>query len=95
MSFENDKYSVDKDPYEWCVRQSERLKAIDPKMNIEMRNQNLFTQIPGKLEHAIKCICNKSCTLDDIANTLQDVRKTTNIGKNSSYRGKSLKEEDP
>ncbi|MBW0499301.1 hypothetical protein O181_039016 [Austropuccinia psidii MF-1] len=21
MSFENDKYSVDKDPYEWCLRQ--------------------------------------------------------------------------
>ncbi|MBW0510955.1 hypothetical protein O181_050670 [Austropuccinia psidii MF-1] len=34
MSFENDKYSVDKDPYEWCLRQSKRFKAIDPQMNI-------------------------------------------------------------
>ncbi|MBW0471769.1 hypothetical protein O181_011484 [Austropuccinia psidii MF-1] len=38
MSFGNDKYSVDKDPYEWCLRQSKRLKAIDPQMNIQMRN---------------------------------------------------------
>ncbi|MBW0523973.1 hypothetical protein O181_063688 [Austropuccinia psidii MF-1] len=30
MSCDNDKYSVDKNPYEWCVRQSKRLKAIDP-----------------------------------------------------------------
>ncbi|MBW0514003.1 hypothetical protein O181_053718 [Austropuccinia psidii MF-1] len=30
MSFENDKYSVDKDPHEWCLRQSKILKAIDP-----------------------------------------------------------------
>ncbi|MBW0487547.1 hypothetical protein O181_027262 [Austropuccinia psidii MF-1] len=26
ISFENDKYSVDKDPYEWCLRQSNRCK---------------------------------------------------------------------
>ncbi|MBW0584954.1 hypothetical protein O181_124669 [Austropuccinia psidii MF-1] len=25
MSFENDKYSVEKGPYEWCLRQSKRL----------------------------------------------------------------------
>ncbi|MBW0556274.1 hypothetical protein O181_095989 [Austropuccinia psidii MF-1] len=43
MSFENDKYSVDKDPYEWCLRQSKRLKAMDPQMNIQMRNQKLLT----------------------------------------------------
>ncbi|MBW0539033.1 hypothetical protein O181_078748 [Austropuccinia psidii MF-1] len=30
ISFENEKYSVDKDPYEWCLRQSKRLQAIDP-----------------------------------------------------------------
>ncbi|MBW0563005.1 hypothetical protein O181_102720 [Austropuccinia psidii MF-1] len=34
MSFDNEKYSVDKDSYEWCLRQSKRLKAIDPQMNI-------------------------------------------------------------
>ncbi|MBW0531445.1 hypothetical protein O181_071160 [Austropuccinia psidii MF-1] len=37
MSFENDKYSVEKDPYEWCLRQSKRLKAIDPQ-DIRKRN---------------------------------------------------------
>ncbi|MBW0470081.1 hypothetical protein O181_009796 [Austropuccinia psidii MF-1] len=28
MSFENDNYSVDKYPYEWCLGQSKNLKAI-------------------------------------------------------------------
>ncbi|MBW0483107.1 hypothetical protein O181_022822 [Austropuccinia psidii MF-1] len=54
MSFENDKYSVDKDPYEWCLRQCKRLKSIDPQININMRNHKLLTQIPGELEHAVK-----------------------------------------
>ncbi|MBW0591403.1 hypothetical protein O181_131118 [Austropuccinia psidii MF-1] len=56
MSFENHKYSVDKDTYEWCLRQSKRLKAIDPQMNIQMRNEKLLKQIPGELEHELKCI---------------------------------------
>ncbi|MBW0473324.1 hypothetical protein O181_013039 [Austropuccinia psidii MF-1] len=58
MSFESDKYSVDKDPYEWCLRHSKRLKAIDPQMNTQIRNHKLLTQIPGELEHAVKCRCN-------------------------------------
>ncbi|MBW0498739.1 hypothetical protein O181_038454 [Austropuccinia psidii MF-1] len=58
MSFESDKYSVDKRSYEWCLRQSKRLKAIDPQMNIQMRNHKLLTQMPGELEHAVKCRCN-------------------------------------
>ncbi|MBW0562392.1 hypothetical protein O181_102107 [Austropuccinia psidii MF-1] len=80
MSFENDKYSVEKDPYEWCLRQAKRLKAIDPQMNIQMRNHKLLTQIPGELEHAVKCRCNHTCTLGDIANTLQD-RKVAEVAK--------------
>ncbi|MBW0489443.1 hypothetical protein O181_029158 [Austropuccinia psidii MF-1] len=85
-AFENAKYSVEKDPYEWCLRQSERLNAIDPQMNIQMRNQKLLTQILGELEHEVKCRLNLSCTLDDIANTLQNVRKRKNIGKYSIYK---------
>ncbi|MBW0491010.1 hypothetical protein O181_030725 [Austropuccinia psidii MF-1] len=81
MSFENDKYSVGKDPYEWCLRQSKTLKAIDPQMNIQMRNHKHLTQMPGEPEHAVKCRCNQKCTLDDISHTLHDVRKRTNIGK--------------
>ncbi|MBW0460882.1 hypothetical protein O181_000597 [Austropuccinia psidii MF-1] len=54
MSFENEKYSVDKDPYDWCLRQSKRLKAIDPQMNIQMRNHKLLTQMPGEPEHGVK-----------------------------------------
>ncbi|MBW0505921.1 hypothetical protein O181_045636 [Austropuccinia psidii MF-1] len=53
MSFGNDKYSVDKDPYAWCLRQSKRLKAIDTQMNIQMRNHKLLTQMPGELEDAV------------------------------------------
>ncbi|MBW0583016.1 hypothetical protein O181_122731 [Austropuccinia psidii MF-1] len=95
MSFENDKYSVDKDPYEWCLRQSKRLKAIDPQMNIQMRNHKLLTQLPGELEHAVKCRCNKNCTLDDIANTLQNIRKRNNIGEFTPYRSSGFKERQP
>ncbi|MBW0564667.1 hypothetical protein O181_104382, partial [Austropuccinia psidii MF-1] len=51
-SFDKDKYSVDKDPYEWCLRKSKRLKASDPLMNIIMMNHKLLTQLPGELEHA-------------------------------------------
>ncbi|MBW0569757.1 hypothetical protein O181_109472 [Austropuccinia psidii MF-1] len=88
----DDKYSVDKDPYEWFLRQSKRLKAIDPQMNIEMRNHKLLTQIPGELENAVKCRCNQNCDLDDIANTLQDVRKKPIKGKYSPYKSSGFKE---
>ncbi|MBW0546616.1 hypothetical protein O181_086331 [Austropuccinia psidii MF-1] len=92
MSFESDKYSLDKDPYEWCLRKYKRLKAIDPQMNIQMRNHKLLTQIPGELEHAVKFQCNNNCTLDDIANTLQYIKKITNIGKYSPYKSSGFKE---
>ncbi|MBW0511586.1 hypothetical protein O181_051301 [Austropuccinia psidii MF-1] len=95
MSFENDKYSVNKDPYEWCLRKSKRLKAIDPQMNTQMRNHKLLIQIPGELEYAVKCRCNQNCTLDEITYTLQDVRKITNIGKLTLYRSSSFKEKQP
>ncbi|MBW0567681.1 hypothetical protein O181_107396 [Austropuccinia psidii MF-1] len=74
MSFENENYSVDKDPFEWCLRQSKRLKAIAPQMNIQMRNHELLTQTPRELGHSMKCRCNHNCTLDDIANILQDLK---------------------
>ncbi|MBW0469272.1 hypothetical protein O181_008987 [Austropuccinia psidii MF-1] len=95
MSFENEKYSVGEDPYEWCLRQSRRLKAIDPQMNIQMRNQKLLTQMPGELEHAVKCRCKQNCTLDEIASTLQDVRKRTNIEKYTPYKSSGFKEKQP
>ncbi|MBW0558592.1 hypothetical protein O181_098307 [Austropuccinia psidii MF-1] len=95
MSFENEKYSVDKDPYEWCLRQSKRLKAIDPQMNIQMRNHKLLKQIPGELEYSVKCICNQNCTPDEIANTLQYFRERTNIGKYTPYKSSGFKEKQP
>ena len=60
MSFENDKYSVDKDPYEWFPRQSKRLEAIDPQMNIQMINHKLLKQIPGELESAVNSDATKA-----------------------------------
>ncbi|MBW0564771.1 hypothetical protein O181_104486 [Austropuccinia psidii MF-1] len=95
MSFENDKYSVDKDLYEWFLRQSNRLKAIDPQMNIQMRNHKLLTQLPGELEHSVKCRFNQNFTLDDIANSLEDIGKRTNTGKFTLYRSSSFKEKQP
>ncbi|MBW0473002.1 hypothetical protein O181_012717 [Austropuccinia psidii MF-1] len=95
MPFENDNYSVDEDPYEWCLRHSERLKAIDPQMKIQMRNHKLLTQMPGELEHAVECRCNHNCTLDEIENTLQDVRKRTNIGKYIPYKSSGFKKKQP
>ncbi|MBW0538655.1 hypothetical protein O181_078370 [Austropuccinia psidii MF-1] len=95
MSFENDKYSVDKIPNEWCLRQSERLKAIDLQMKIQMGNHKLLTKIPGELEHVVKCRCNQNCTLYDTANTLQDVRKRTYIGRYSPYKSSGFKEKQP
>ncbi|MBW0573228.1 hypothetical protein O181_112943 [Austropuccinia psidii MF-1] len=72
MSFENDKFSVGKEPYQWCLRQSKRLKAIDPQMNIQMRNHKY-----------------------DISNTVQDIRKRTNIGKFTPYKSSGFREKPP
>ncbi|MBW0557198.1 hypothetical protein O181_096913 [Austropuccinia psidii MF-1] len=60
-----------------------------------MSNHKLPTQMPGELEHAVKFRCNKSFTLDDIANTLPDVRKRKNIGKYTQYGRSSFKEKHP
>ncbi|MBW0563551.1 hypothetical protein O181_103266 [Austropuccinia psidii MF-1] len=64
-------------------------------MNIQMRNHKLLTQMPGELEHGVKFRCNHKFTLPDIANTLQDVRKRTNIGKYMPYNSSDLKEKPP
>ncbi|MBW0489993.1 hypothetical protein O181_029708 [Austropuccinia psidii MF-1] len=60
-----------------------------------MRNHKLQTQLPGEVDHAVKCKCNPSFTLDDIAKILQDVSKRKNIGKYFSYKGNSFNEKQP
>ncbi|MBW0545990.1 hypothetical protein O181_085705 [Austropuccinia psidii MF-1] len=95
MSSETDKYSVDKDPYEWFLRQSKGLSAIDPQVNIQMRNHKLLTQLSGEQEHAVKCRCNQNCTLDDLANTLQEIMQRTNIGKFTPYKSNGFREKQP
>ncbi|MBW0488179.1 hypothetical protein O181_027894 [Austropuccinia psidii MF-1] len=64
-------------------------------MNIQMSKHKLLTQIPGELEHEVKFRCNHNCTLDEIAHTLQDVRKRTNIGKYTPYKSRGFKEKQP
>ncbi|MBW0527876.1 hypothetical protein O181_067591 [Austropuccinia psidii MF-1] len=95
VSLKYDNYSLDKDTYEWCLRQSKRPKAIDPQRNIRMRNHIILTQITGELEHAVKCRCNHNCMLDDIENTLQEIRKRANIGKYTQYKITGFKEKQP
>ncbi|MBW0511573.1 hypothetical protein O181_051288 [Austropuccinia psidii MF-1] len=44
------------------------------------------------LRQSKRCRFNHNCTLDEIANTLQDIRKRTNIGKYSTYRSSTFRE---
>ncbi|MBW0482485.1 hypothetical protein O181_022200 [Austropuccinia psidii MF-1] len=67
-------------------------KVKSTKSTAMIRNHKLLTQMPGELEHAVKCRCNHNCTLDDIANTLQDVRRRTNIEKYTPYKSSGFKE---
>ncbi|MBW0525209.1 hypothetical protein O181_064924 [Austropuccinia psidii MF-1] len=53
-SFGSNRYTVDKYPYDWCLRQSKRLIAIEPHLTTEMRNHKLLTKLPGDLEIAGK-----------------------------------------
>ncbi|MBW0479969.1 hypothetical protein O181_019684 [Austropuccinia psidii MF-1] len=85
LSFGNDRYTVDKDPYDWYLRQSKRLIAIDPHIKTEMRNHKLLAKQPGDLEHAVECRCAKESTLDEISTTLQEVRIRTSIGRYNTH----------
>ncbi|MBW0592109.1 hypothetical protein O181_131824 [Austropuccinia psidii MF-1] len=51
--------------------------------------------MPGEIEHSVKCGCNHNLTLDDIANTLQDIRKRTNMGKYSQNKSSGFREKQP
>ncbi|MBW0465258.1 hypothetical protein O181_004973 [Austropuccinia psidii MF-1] len=82
----SDRYSIEKDPYKLCLKQTKRLKFIDPEMTIKMRNHNLLKKLPRHLEHAVKCRCSKTISIDEIENFIQDVRKKTSIGSSLPYR---------
>ncbi|MBW0488093.1 hypothetical protein O181_027808 [Austropuccinia psidii MF-1] len=81
LSFGNDRYTAYKDPYDLCLRQLKRLIAIDPNITTEMRNHKLLTNLPGDLEHEVKCRCSQEFTWDEISNILQGVRIRTSIGR--------------
>ncbi|MBW0460483.1 hypothetical protein O181_000198 [Austropuccinia psidii MF-1] len=95
MSFENDKSSVYKDAYEWCLKHSKRLKVIDPPMNIQMINQKLLTQLQGQLVNAVKFRFNQLCTLDDISHTFKDTTMLITFQrKNKFYAMEQMPEEE-
>ncbi|MBW0494847.1 hypothetical protein O181_034562 [Austropuccinia psidii MF-1] len=94
LSLGNDRYKVDKDPYDWRLRQSKRLIAIDPHITTEMRNQKILTKLPGDLEHAVKCRCFKESTLDEISTTFQEERIREYIGRYNTH-GTGDKRENP
>ncbi|MBW0493777.1 hypothetical protein O181_033492, partial [Austropuccinia psidii MF-1] len=77
--------SMEKDPYDWCLRQSKSVIAIDPRITTEMRNHKLFTKLSGDLANALKCSCSKESTLDEISTTLQEVRIRTSIGRYNTH----------
>ncbi|MBW0561150.1 hypothetical protein O181_100865 [Austropuccinia psidii MF-1] len=81
LPFGNDRYTVDKNPYNWCLRQSKKLIAIDPHITTEMRNHKLLTKLPGDLEHAVKCRCSKESTMYEILTNLQELRIRKSIGR--------------
>ncbi|MBW0545485.1 hypothetical protein O181_085200 [Austropuccinia psidii MF-1] len=109
-SFENDKYPVEKDPYEWCLRQSKRLKAIDPQMNIQMRNHKLLTLIvefkdkPRERVAEVtkkKNSCHNCGSTDHYANNCPREKKkvpeeeSPTEDSESDSMGDSIKEQDP
>ncbi|MBW0465289.1 hypothetical protein O181_005004 [Austropuccinia psidii MF-1] len=57
-----------------------------------MRNHKILTQLPGELEHAVKCRCNQSFTEYEIAKNLQDIRKRKTIERYSPYKVKCFRE---
>ncbi|MBW0483853.1 hypothetical protein O181_023568 [Austropuccinia psidii MF-1] len=51
-------------------------------------------KLPGDLEHAVKLKCSNKFSLDNIANTLQDFKKITSIGRNNSYKNYYKREKE-
>ncbi|MBW0461313.1 hypothetical protein O181_001028 [Austropuccinia psidii MF-1] len=51
--------------------------------------------MPGELKNPVKFRFNQNCTLHGISNTLQDVKKRTNIGRYSPYKSSGFKEKEP
>ncbi|MBW0501491.1 hypothetical protein O181_041206 [Austropuccinia psidii MF-1] len=50
-----------------------------------MRNKKLLTKLPVDLENAVKFRLPKESTLDEISNTLQEVRIRTSIGRHNFH----------
>ncbi|MBW0481072.1 hypothetical protein O181_020787 [Austropuccinia psidii MF-1] len=85
-------YSVDKDPYEWCLKQSKRIKAIDPQMNIQMRTKKLPKNIPGEIEYAIQFrVVTKDKSKERVAEVTKKKNSCHNCGSTDHYANKCPK----
>ncbi|MBW0548484.1 hypothetical protein O181_088199 [Austropuccinia psidii MF-1] len=79
------------------VKSSKRTVMVlgDGKRPFHLKMTNTMWTKIYMSEHALKCRCNKNFILDNIANTLQDIRKRTNIGKFTPYKSSGFKEKQP
>ncbi|MBW0550081.1 hypothetical protein O181_089796 [Austropuccinia psidii MF-1] len=58
----------------------------------ESQTTNINTRI---IRACLKRRCNHNCTLHEISNTLQNVRKRTNLGRYTPYKSSGFKEKQP
>ncbi|MBW0547083.1 hypothetical protein O181_086798 [Austropuccinia psidii MF-1] len=70
------------------VEESNNPKVWQWNLNMAEDHESQTTDTNARRTRA----CNDNCTLDDIANTLQDVRKRTNIEKYTPYKSSGFKE---
>ncbi|MBW0555362.1 hypothetical protein O181_095077 [Austropuccinia psidii MF-1] len=69
------------------------MKEIHGKRNWPWWESQIIQEYSN--EHAVKCRSNHNGTLDDISNTLQDVRKRTNIGKYTPDKSSGFNKKKP
>ncbi|MBW0547103.1 hypothetical protein O181_086818 [Austropuccinia psidii MF-1] len=75
--FNSEKYK----PPTWFLKQKYRLSALHPDMSDSMINMKILSKCGGELEHAIKCRCVETCSLEDYINSIEDIITRTRIGK--------------
>ncbi|MBW0538933.1 hypothetical protein O181_078648 [Austropuccinia psidii MF-1] len=67
------------------------------QMDVDKEEARPNPEVPSlpQERHIWRMQYNQNCTLDDIAKTLQDIRKRENIGKYFPYKSSSVKEKQP
>ncbi|MBW0555426.1 hypothetical protein O181_095141 [Austropuccinia psidii MF-1] len=65
----------------WCLKQKDRLSALQPYMSDSMINMKILRKCGGELEHTIKCRFVEPCSTKDYINAMKDIITRTRIGK--------------